>query len=175
MLFLLPPLLARLVRAVSPIRQNRVAVGTPAFFSWWTLFSLQVLFCRLPFLEELIRLVPGVYSLWLRLWGSRIGRLTYWAAGTRILDRSYLQIGDDVVLGAGVRLNPHVLTRGPQGELELILAPIAIGDRAMIGGYSLLTAGTTIAPGECTRTMLLSPPFSSWANGTRTKGAAHSA
>ena len=85
-----------------------------------------MIFCRLPMLEEIMRLVPGLYSLWLRLWGARVGRLTYWGAGLRILDRSFLHIGDDVIFGAAVRLNPHVLTRNEQGEMELILAGIVM-------------------------------------------------
>lgn len=38
---------------------------------------------------------------------------------------------------------------------------------AMIGGYSLLTAGTEIADDEATRAFLTSPPFSKWKNGRR--------
>jgi len=110
-------------------------------------------------------MVPGVYSLWLRLWGSRVGKLTYWAPGTVILDRGFLDIGDNVVFGAGVRLNPHVM------ENDLRLARVKIGDGAMIGGYSLLTAGTEIAAGEATRAFLISPPFSKWENGKRTRNS----
>lgn len=143
-------------------------VGSPAFFSWWAQANLQMLFCRLPFLEEVLRLIPGCYSLWLRLWGARIGRLTYWAPGLKILDRSFLRIGDDVLFGAAVRLNPHVLQRNDRGEMELLLATIVIEDRAIVGGYSLLTAGTEIAAGECTRAFTISPPFNRWENGART-------
>ena len=166
-LYLAPALAARIVIAVSPVAEGRIRPGTGAFFTWWTLANLQMIFCRLPMLEEIIRLVPGLYSLWLRLWGARIGRLTYWGAGLRILDRSYLRIGDDVIFGAAVRINPHVLTRNEQGEMELILASIVVGDRTIVGGYSLLTAGTEIVPDECTRAFLISPPFSRWENGSR--------
>ena len=114
-----------------------------------------------------MRLVPGLYGLWLRLWGARVGRLIYWGAGLNILDRSFVQIGNGVIFGAGVRLNPHVLARNQNGELELILATVVIGKEALIGGYSLLTAGTEIAPGECTRAFLISPPFSKWKDGSR--------
>ncbi|HWB61829.1 MAG TPA: hypothetical protein VG733_20270, partial [Chthoniobacteraceae bacterium] len=145
-LYLLPPLTARLVLRFVPIPQGRIAMGSRAFFAWWTTFQLQVIFCRLTFLEEMLRLVPGLYSLWLRLWGSRIGRLTYWSPGTTITDRSFLRIGDDVVFGAGVRLNAHVLAKNKSGAMELILAEVKIGDGAVVGGYSLLTAGTEIAP-----------------------------
>jgi len=167
-LYLAPALAARVVNSISPIPEGRIRLGTCAFFTWWALANLQMLFCRLPILEELIRLIPGFYSLWLRVWGARIGRLTYWGAGLRILDRSFLRIGDDVIFGAAVRLNPHVLHRNEQGEMELILASIVIGDRTMVGGYSLLTAGTEIASDECTRACLISAPFSRWENGGRT-------
>jgi hypothetical protein len=167
-LYLAPVFLARIALLVSPITEGRIHVGSRAFFTWWMLANLQMLFCRLPMLEEIIRIVPGLYSLWLRLWGARIGRLTYWGAGLRILDRSFLRIGDDVVFGAAVRLNPHVLGRNEQGEMELTLASIVVGDRTMVGGYSLLTAGTEIAADESTRACLISSPFSRWKNGSRT-------
>ncbi len=166
-LYLLPALVARLLLLGTGIPPGRIAVGSRAFFRWWALFQLQVIFCRLPLLEELLRLVPGLYSQWLRLWGARIGRFTYWSAGMMITDRSFLDIGNDVVFGAGVRLNPHVLTKGTEGQLQLLLAPVKIGDRTMIGGYALLTAGTEIAPDEVTRACLISRPFTVWKNGCR--------
>lgn len=142
-----------------------IAVGSPAFLRWWACFQCQVLFLRFPAAEELLRMVPGLYSLWLRLWGSQIGKLTYWAPRTIILDRGFLDIGDHVVIGAGVRLNPHVMERDEVPVLRL--SPVKIGDRALIGGYSLLTAGTEIAADEATRAFLISPPFSRWKNGKR--------
>lgn len=105
-------------------------------------------------MDEALRLVPGLYSAWLRAWGSRIGRLTYGSPGTRVLDRTYLHVGDHVTFGAGVRLNGHVLMHDTAGELQLALAPIDVGDRALIGGYALLTAGTVIAAGEVTQACL---------------------
>ena len=167
LLYLLPPLLARVVRGVAPLREGRIAVGTPEFFTWWALLNLQIVFCRLPALEELLRMVPGLYSVWLRLWGASVGRLTYWAAGVQILDRSFVRIGHEVIFGTAVRINPHVLARNDHGELELILATVTVGDRAVVGGYSLLTAGTEIAEDECTRAFLISPPYGKWKGGTR--------
>jgi hypothetical protein len=168
-LYLAPPLVARLLLMVAPFGKTVIAVGSRDFFTWWALLSFQVLFCRFPALEEALRIVPTLYSFWLRLWGSRIGRLVYWSAGTQVLDRSFLDIGDDVIFGAGVRLNPHVLVRNASGELELILAPVKIGARAMVGGYSLLTAGTEIMPGECLQALLVSPPFTRWKDGRRVR------
>ncbi|HEY2920449.1 MAG TPA: hypothetical protein VGK77_15805 [Candidatus Binatia bacterium] len=173
-LYLLPPAVAFVVRKLCRICEGRIAFGSKAFFAWWTLLQLQVIFCRLPALEELLRLVPGGYSAWLRLWGARIGRLTFWSPGTLILDRSYLQVGDDVVFGAGVRVNPHVFAKNSAGGFELLLGTVKIGDRARIGGYSLLTAGAAIASDEVTDALLVLPPFSTFKDGKRTRAKEYS-
>ncbi|TPW20943.1 MAG: hypothetical protein FD126_1177, partial [Elusimicrobia bacterium] len=170
-LYLLPPVAARLLTAVGGKPAGRYVPGDGAFLVWWVTLQLQTLFLRLPFLEELLRLVPGVYSAWLRLWGSKVGSRVYWSAGTVVLDRGYLDIGDGVVFGAGVRLNGHVLAK-EEGRLTLIVDVVRVGAGAAVGGYSLLTAGTEVAPGESLRACLLSPPYSKWEGGRRSKDAA---
>lgn len=167
-LYLWPPLAIRLLFAICPISSGSHQIGSKAFLVWWASAQIQMIFCRLPALEELLRLVPGLYSRWLRLWGSKIGGLTFWAPGLRILDRSFLWIGDDVVFGAGVRLNPHVIA-DDDGQKVLHLAPITIGDRVQIGGYSLLTAGVGVETDESPRSFSLLPPFSKWTKGRRQK------
>jgi hypothetical protein len=169
-LLILPPLLTRIVHALAPLPPGRISIESGGFLSWWATAQFQIIFNRLPMIEEVLRMIPGVYSNWLRLWGSRIGRLTYWSPGMVVLDREYLHLGDDVVFGAGVRLNGHVILRNRQGRLELAVAPIKIGTGASVGGYSLLTAGTEIAAGESTRAHLLSPPFTLWRDGKRFRG-----
>jgi hypothetical protein len=168
LLYLLPPVIARCILKIWPVREGIIQMPSRDYFVWWILLNLQVVFCRLPFLEEFMRLVPGAYGVWLRMWGSKIGRFIYWAAGLRILDRSFLDIGDGVCFGAGVRLNPHVIAQNDEGRMELLLATVHIGRRAVIGGYALLTAGTTVADDENTRACQLSPPFSHWQGGRRT-------
>ena len=168
LLYVLPPLACRALKAWLKPAEGRIPVGSRDFFAWWLMLQTQVVFVRLPFLEELVRFVPGLYSAWLRLWGSRIGRLTYWAAGLTILDRAYLHIGDDVVFGAGVRLNPHVLQTEADGTW-LYLGTIRIGSRASIGGYSLVSAGCEIEANEQTHAFLILPPFTKWEGGRRSR------
>lgn len=168
MLYLLPPVACRALKMLLKPAEGRLAVGSRSFFAWWMMLQTQVVFVRLPFLEELIRFVPGLYSLWLRCWGSRVGRLTYWAAGLTILDRGYLDIGDDVVFGVGVRLNPHVLQAEADGTW-LYLGTIRIGSRASIGGYALLSAGCEIDGNEQTHAFLILPPFAKWQGGRRSR------
>ena len=107
-------------------------------------------------------MIPGLYSAWLRLWGAKIGRFTYWAPGTIILDRSFIHIGNFVVFGAGVRLNPHVIDGN-----DLILAPVIIEDNVTVGGYSLLTSGTVLRKNQAAKAFLISPPFSVWQDNKR--------
>lgn len=170
-LYLVPPLYVRLLLAFRPLRTGSHRLDSPEFLHWWASTQGQVLFCRFPFLEEALRLVPGLYSAWLRLWGAKIGRLTYWAPGLRILDRSLLEIGHNVVFGAGVRLNSHVIAEDENGATCLHLGVVRIGHGCRIGGYALLTAGTVVEAGQTLKALSLSPPFTTWHHGRRARPA----
>ena len=160
--YLAPPLLARVVG----VREGTFGPGEGAFLRWWLSNQLQVLFNRLP-LEELLRIVPGLYSLWLRLWGARIGSLVYWSPRVLPLDRGLLRIGNRVVIGAGVRLAGHVLTRTPEGQLQLTVAPVTIGDETVIGGWALIAPGVSIGAAESVPPAIGIPPHTTWSGGRR--------
>lgn len=159
-LYLLPPLLARLVLRLFGRPLGTYPVNSREFLVWWTLACLQSIFLRFPGLEEAMRMVPLLYSTWLRLWGGKVGRLVYWAPGTTVLDRSYLEIGDKVVFGMGVRINPHLVS-----QQQLTIAPVRVGTGAQVGGYSLLMAGSEIGPGENSLATLEMRPFSRFVGG----------
>ena len=169
LLMLLPPLTSLIVLRLSNIKNKTIIIGSNDYLIWWFLLCQQTLFSRLSFLEECIRMIPGLYSLWLRLWGSQVGSLTYWAPGTRIFDRGFLNIGNNVILGAGTRLSPHVIIKDDSGNFILHLDTITIEDNSVIGGYSLLTAGTRILKGSATRAFTISPPNSIWKDSKRVK------
>src|SRR5687767_13363110 len=59
-LYVLPPLLSRSAGVI----EGTFAPGDRGFLRWWFTNQLQVIFNRLP-LEEVVRLVPGLYSVWL--------------------------------------------------------------------------------------------------------------
>lgn len=149
--YLLPVLAVRLFTTIRPLTLGQVSTDDPGFLAWWFSAQWQVLFVRLPFLEELIRLVPGLYSFWLRLWGARIGSLVYWAPGVMILDRPLVRIGSRVIFGMGVRLNPHVIAPFDDGRVGLHIGHVTIGDDALVGGYSLLLPGSRIEAGAITK------------------------
>lgn len=167
-LYLVPAVMVRLATWRTPLPVGLVDLASPLFLRWWFTAQCQVVFARLPWLEELLRLVPTLYSAWLRLWGSKIGALVYWSPGVAVLDRSLVTLGDRVVFGAGVRLNPHVIAP-IGGRRSLILAPVTIGSDALIGGYSTLLPGCIIAPGEVTDAFRTVHPFTHVEGGRRSR------
>jgi hypothetical protein len=84
-----------------------------------------------------------------------------------VLDRPFLHVGEHVVVGTGVKLSAHLLARDREGQLQLQVAPITLGDGAIVGGYSVLGPGTEIAPHETTIACQVMPPFSRWERGRR--------
>jgi len=161
-LYLFPLLCTRIALLIHPLRDNHIKLFSTDYYVWWFTFCTQVVYLRFPALEEALRCVPALYSFWLRLWGSKIGKLVYWSAGTVVLERQFVNIGDHVCFGAGCRLNAHV-----QVEDELLLAPVVVEENVIVGGYSLLTAGTILKANQSTRGFLISPPFSVWQDNRR--------
>jgi len=164
-IYLVPPLATRIVRLRATEPEARHAVGSAMFLKWWYTSQWQVLFQRLPILEELLRLAPGLYSAWLRLWGAKVGRLVYWSPGLILFDRGFLDIGDHVVIGANSKICPHLLSRSPEGEMQLLLAPVVIGHDTMIGGSTLLPAGVQVGPCEQTPGFKPLAPFAQFRDG----------
>ncbi len=161
-LYLLPPLAYRVATLAYAPECGRHPVTSPAFLRWWLSAQWQVIFNRLPMLEELLRIVPGLYSSWLRLWGAQIGALVYWSPGVTVLDRPFACVGSRVVFGAGVRLNPHVIVSGKRHEAQLWLAPVTLGDDSLVGGYCVVTAGSTISAGTAVPAGKYFRPYTCW-------------
>lgn len=166
-LLIVPPIVVRVILAIRPLPPTAIALGSAPFMIWWLTSQWQVIFNRLPWIEESLRLVPGLYAIWLRLWGARIGKLVYWTPGLRILDRPLLDIGNRVVFGAGVTIAPHIIMPNKGGPLVLRVATVRIGDDALVGGYSLLLAGSWIGPGEASPGKRELAPFTGWVGGRR--------
>lgn len=144
--YLAPPLLHRLHDRIAPLRPGIYAVVGDDYLPWWGSHQIQLLFITFPALEAALRLVPGLYSAWLRLWGARVGRAVYWTPRVQLLDRSLLDIGDGVVLGHEAGASAHVITVR-KGELKLFVSPIRVEAGAMIGARAVLSPGATVAAG----------------------------
>lgn len=166
-LYVLPPLVARITLAAAPLAPRVHGIHERGFLVWWWTQQWQTLFNRLPLLEEILRLVPSLYSAWLRLWGARVGALVYWGPGVAILDRPLTIVGDQAMFGAGVRMAAHLVNRLPGGAVEVTIAPVTVGSASIVGAYSLLGPGVTIGDGESTPAALPMPPHSEWRGNRR--------
>ncbi len=142
--YVLPPLAHRLHGLFWPLVEGASRLDAPDYAPWWASHNFQTIYEALPFLERVLRLLPGCYSAWLRLWGSQVGRRVYWTPAVEISDRGLLRIGDDVVFGHKVACYGHLI-RVRDGQMRLTVHRISIGDRVFIGAGSRLGPGASIA------------------------------
>jgi hypothetical protein len=113
---------------------------------WWGSHQIQAIYIAIPLLEAVLRLIPGVFSLWLRLWGAKIGRNVYWTPGLEIADRGLLEIGDRAVIGHRVGIYAHIIKPRRQ-KLMLYVKRVKIGNDTFVGAGSHLSPGVIIHDG----------------------------
>ncbi len=129
-----------------PLKQGVSNLYAQEYSAWWGTHQIQWIFIAFPFLEAALRGVPGLFSCWLRAWGSKVGKQVYWTAKLEVADRGLLEIGDRVIFGFQCGLYPHVVTPR-RNRLTLVLERIRIDSHAFLGGDSVLGPGAWIAEG----------------------------
>lgn len=141
--YLFAPLACRLLQCVRPVKIGLSNLSEKAYSPWWGVHQTQILYIALPGLEAFLRLFPGLYSVWLRLWGARVGKGVYWTPQLEVIDRTLVEIGDDVVFGHRVVLCSHVVTPRKKAAY-LYVSPIKIEARSFIGAGARLGPGARI-------------------------------
>ena len=173
-IYLFPPLAVRAIFFIWGKPQGVFSEGDSSFWVWYYSAQFQVLYLRFGFLEEILRIVPIVYSIWLRFWGAKIGKLVYWAPAVKIMDRAHLEIGDQVLVGYGVGFTSHHI-KSVNGKMELLVTAPKVEAKATLGGLSGLTPGSRVCAGELLPTTMRLSPFYIWKNGRRHKNDAKGA
>ncbi|MEL7034621.1 MAG: acyl transferase [Cyanobacteria bacterium J06592_8] len=113
------------------------------YSSWWGSHQIQIIYIAFPILEIILRLIPGFFSTWLRLWGAKIGKNIYWTPKLEVSDRGLIEIGNNVVFGYGVQLYSHVI-KPKNDNLMLYIKKITIGNNVFIGAGCRLGPGVNI-------------------------------
>jgi acetyltransferase-like isoleucine patch superfamily enzyme len=167
MIYVYPIVVTRLIFAFLGKPNSRTKVFSPEFYAWWASLQMQMHFIRFPIFEEALRMIPGLYSFWLRCWGARIGKYTYWGARAKIMDRPFIQIGDYAVIGYGAGFTSHHFNMAYGKDPEFIFGEPVVGDYAIMGGMSGLAPGAEVAPGETLPSTLGLAPFYIWKEGRR--------
>jgi len=165
--YIVPPSLCRLTGFLlfkklnlRNVVSNRSYPTDKTFSFWWVTTQLQLPFSRFEFLEEFLRMFPEIYSAWLRLWGAKIGSNVIWPPGVCVIDRPFIEIGNEVLVGAYTKMTSHFVNRlSNEHKAELFLATISIGSGATVGGAANLYPGCQVKDNE------LIPPASHVKNG----------
>ncbi len=141
-----PVAVFRTLEAWVPLRGRVGSAAEPEPFAHWAAQKTQALFNAVPLLEALMRLWPGLYSAWLRAWGSHVGARVRWPLWLKVSDRSLLDVGDDVVVESSVELIAHEwVSRNGVDVVEI--KRIALRSHARIGAQVLIGAGVTVGEG----------------------------
>lgn len=160
-IYIFPVLLYRCLYVFFPKKEGRFIVYEKDFLVWWYGMQLQICFARLSFLEEFLRIFPFLYSTWLRLWGSKIGKAVFWSPGVIIADRGDIEVGDYTLIGYGAKLTSHLMSKSRKREL-LIYSKIIIGKNVIIGAESNLSSGVKVSDGVTISALSTLLPYSEW-------------
>ncbi len=144
--YLIPLLTYRLMALFAPIKEGASYIGEEKFSPWVTAFRIQQIYVMFPFLENFLHLLPGLFALWLRLWGSKIGKRVVFAPNISLVDRTHLEIDDYVMFGNSCFLSCH-LVEVRKGRFFCYVKKIKIGKGAFIGAFCNLGPGTKIESG----------------------------
>lgn len=151
-IYLLPILLYRVSELISKTEKGTSFIGDRGWSPWLIGFRLQSLYVYFPVFESILRIFPPIYSFWLRLWGSKIGKRVFWSPTMDITDRAHLEIGDDVLFGHRVILLSHVITP-KDGRKLLFVKNIKMGSKTFIGAGCRFGPGTSLAEGTLVKTL----------------------
>jgi hypothetical protein len=152
--YLLPLIIQRIVLGIYPLKEggNYIGLAEKSFSPW--LFSLRVqqIYLVFPQLERLLFFLPGLYSAWLRAWGSQIGKNVFWTPGTVVNDRGLMEVGDFVIFGHNTYMSSHLL-RVKNGKFFVYVRKIKIGSYSFIGAFTKMGPGTKISSGSQVQAM----------------------
>jgi hypothetical protein len=140
----LPLLAYRLHEYFYPVQEGISYLHVKEYNPWWGSHQIQLIFIAIPVLETILRLIPGLFSWWLRLWGAKVGQNVYWTPALEISDRGFLEIGDRVVIGHRVGIYSHII-KPHKADLMLYVKKIKIGNDVFIGAGSRLAPGVVLS------------------------------
>ncbi len=98
-----------------------------------------------PFMSVIAQL-PYLNVLMFRAYAPRVSLPPSAVVMGRLHDPDLTEIGHRAVIGGGAAVVAHSMAFRPTGERVYVSAPVTIGDRATVGGESLVNLGCTIGP-----------------------------
>ncbi len=142
-IYLFPLILHRIHFLFFPFDEGHWILSEKKYNPWWASHMFQFPFIACPWIESLIHFIPGLYSVWLRAWGSKIGKGVFWTPRVEVIDRGLIEVGDYAVFGHITALCSHMVAE-IEGKPSLVIKKIRIGDKAFIGADSQLGPGAEV-------------------------------
>lgn len=157
LLYIYAILIYRAFLAAFPLRPGEIGSGSQQEFIYhvYILFYLILFY---PIMRSGFMPVPLMRVFYLAL-GARLGTNTY-SAGL-IDDPSFVEIGDNSIVGQGALLVPHIIEGSKLahypirignnvtiGAHAVLLTDVVIGDNAIVATGAIVTKGTRIGAGE---------------------------
>lgn len=148
-LYLFPPLMWRMLSPFIPVQMGASFLGTKTdnVNGWFVSYQFQQIYNALPFIEGLLKLIPGLYSAWLRLWGANIGKKISWTSMSQVIDRPFINIGDRCSIGNESYLSAHTINQNNDGRYLLYLKEITIGSNVVLTQKNSIGPGVIIGDG----------------------------
>ena len=141
-----PLTIFRLHSRFFPAQEGISRLNGKDYSPWWGAHQIQLIYSALPVFEVILKLIPGAFSLWLRGWGSRVGKGVYWTPQVEIMDRDRMRIGDHVIFGHRVLCSAHIIKK-KSDRIVLYVRKVEMGENSFIGAGSHLGPGIKVASG----------------------------
>ncbi|MBN8605607.1 MAG: hypothetical protein J0L81_01680 [Caulobacterales bacterium] len=143
-IYVLPPLVQRVMFRWAPLKQGVACIDGRSFCPWLAAHHIQAFYDALPYLEALLRVIPGFYSMWLRMWGSRVGYGVTWPVRMDVIDRHLMEIGNRVTFDREVELVAHVRQKAEGAGSRVLVRIVRVGSHSFLGARVRVGPGATI-------------------------------
>lgn len=143
-IYVLPPMVQRIMFRWAPLKQGIACIDGRSFCPWLAAHHIQAFYDALPYLEALLRVIPGFYSMWLRMWGSRVGYGVTWPVRMDVVDRHLMDIGNRVTFDREVELVAHVRQKTEGAGSRVLVRIVRVGSHSFLGARARVGPGATI-------------------------------
>ena len=146
-IYIVPLAVFHLHNKIYPLEEGTFSI-VKGYSPWFGTHMIQQNFISFKFAEEILRTIPGLFPLWLRAWGSRVGSNVYIAPHFEIADRSLMDIDDHAIFGYGVKVSSHVISPSREhGGLKVYVRVVKVEKGGFVGAAARIAPGVHVKKG----------------------------
>jgi hypothetical protein len=156
-LYCYPLISFRILNLFIPLKEGTYDLSAKKYNPWWGSYQFQTIYYVFPFLEGVLKSVPGLFSFWLRCWGSKIGKNVLWTPNVEVCDRPLMKVDDHVVIGHTAMFIAHIINQ-KEGKPVLYIKSITLGKGSFVGAGSKFGPGVELKPRARTKILTIATP-----------------